>query len=176
MSLPNEPARVVPLRAHGGACSYWNMMPMCGPKSCTVNATTTPMIDFWEQDRRLPAGDSVGAPYLSRPARELTNKYSCSQADQHDCTFEDDVLLAHAQSIVHNHAATDGSQPLFLYWCALPDLAVPINSSRILITVDAQGHARIPWAKGSPKDNPGQVCLHRLDGTADVSRFNIPPR
>jgi hypothetical protein len=75
------------------------------------------MIDFWEQDRSKPPGDSIGAPYLSRPARALTNNLTCSQTSQRDCSFEDDVLLARAQSIVSAHAAANGGQPLFLYWC-----------------------------------------------------------
>ena len=101
-------------------CSYWNMEPMCGPKTCSIDGTATPMIDFWEQDRSQPPGNSIGAPYLSQPARTFTNNYTCSQNNQRDCPFEDDVLLARAQSIVRLHAATNGSQPLFLYWYALP--------------------------------------------------------
>lgn len=99
------------------ACNdYWNMMPMCGPKTCSIDGTATAMTDFWEQDRSQPPGNSIGAPYLSRPARSLTNNYTCSQNSQHDCPFEDDVLLARAQSIVRAHAVRDVPQPLFLYW------------------------------------------------------------
>lgn len=100
------------------ACNdYWNMAPACGPKTCTVGGETTQMIDFWEQDRSKPPAAGSSAPYLSQPARALTNNLTCTQNDQHaGCAFEDDVLLQRAQAIVRAHASAAGAEPLFLYW------------------------------------------------------------
>ena len=103
------------------ACNdYWNMEPKCGPSTCTVDGATHTMIDFWEQDRSVPSSDpSTGAPYLSRPAKAVTNAKNCTQTDQYKgCEFEDDVLLSRAQKIVLEHAADPSptKAPLFLYW------------------------------------------------------------
>lgn len=105
------------------ACNdYWNMQPKCGPATCTFQGTVHTMLDFWEQDRAQPpdaeVGNTVGAPYLSRPARALTNNRSCTQVNQQaDCVFEDDILLQRAQAIVRKHASAGSTvPPLFLYW------------------------------------------------------------
>ena len=76
------------------------------------------LADFWVQDRSKPAGDSLGAPYLSRPGYLGANNQTCTQNDQHaGCTFEDDKFLRRAKTIVSDHAALkNDSRPLFLYW------------------------------------------------------------
>ena len=87
---------------------------MCGAGLCG----STPMVDLWEQDQSKPP-DRQGAPYLSRPALGTNNSQTCSQADQHrGCTFEDDLFLARAKSIVSAHAAAATDNRLFLFWAA----------------------------------------------------------